>query len=528
MHACIGLGKRSGGETGSGLRGQLFTPKLEFDSLEDLNDWLLLRCNTLGARPHPEQKDQSVDALFALEQGQLRPLGRGFDGYVEKAVRVQSTCLVQYDCNRYSVPAQYAGSPVCVRAYASRIVVVSQNEVIAEHKRYFTKNISYFEPWHYVPLLERKPSALRDGAPFVAWDLPVSMAKIRARYREVKGGDRDFVALLMLVQEHDIEVVDMACELALEQKTTRLAVIINGVNWHAKLTHLVGYWRLKLTHLFCGNIRILSAENEQVILMESAAKIRRLVLRDGEGIRSVSRSTGIARNTIKKYLKDDQPPTYQRKKPPVRGKLSDFEDRLSDLYKQDLERPRKERRTATKLYEHLVSEGYKGSYDPVCRFIRTLKKEGSSLTGAFVPLHFKIGDALQFDWSEEHVVLGGIEQKIKVGHFRLSHSRKAFVVAYPNEQQEMVLDAFVKALAFYDGVPRRVIIDNPKTMVTYVSRSKERVFHPRFQALMNHYVIEPVACTPASGWEKGQVEKQVRDCAANFSPPSWNLIALKI
>ena len=55
-----------------------------------------------------------------------------------------------------------------------------------------------------------------------------------------------------------------------------------------------------------------------------------------------------------------------------------------------------------------------------------------------------------------------------------------------------VLDAFVQALAFYDGVPRRVIIDNPKTMVTYVSRSKERIFHPRFLALMNHYVMEPV------------------------------------
>jgi len=74
----------------------------------------------------------------------------------------------------------------------------------------------------------------------------------------------------------------------------------------------------------------------------------------------------------------------------------------------------------------------------------------------------------------------------------------------------MVLDAFVRALTFYGGVPRRVIIDNPKTMVTYVSRSKDRIFHPRFLALMNHYVMEPVACTPASGWEKEQVENQVQ------------------
>ncbi len=65
---------------------------------------------------------------------------------------------------------------------------------------------------------------------------------------------------------------------------------------------------------------------------------------------------------------------------------------------------------------------------------------------------------MQFDWSEERVVLGGVEQKIKVAHFRLCHSRKPFVEACPGESQEMVLDAFVQALSFYGGVPRRVTL----------------------------------------------------------------------
>ena len=244
--------------------------------------------------------------------------------------------------------------------------------------------------------------------------------------------------------------------------------------------------------------------------MESAAKIRRLILRDGRSIRSVSRDTGLSRNTIKKYLNDATPPRYQRSQAPVRHKLQGFEERLRSLFEQDQKRARRERRTAVKLYEQLVEDGYTGSYSPVCRFVKTLKADGSELLHAYIPLHFKAGDALQFDWSEEHVVLGGVEQKIKVAHFRLCHSRKSFIVAYPGEPQEMVLDAFVRALAFYGGVPRRVIIDNPKTMVTYVSRSKDRVYHPRFLALMNHYVMEPVACTPASGWEKGQIENQVQ------------------
>ena len=185
----------------------------------------------------------------------------------------------------------------------------------------------------------------------------------------------------------------------------------------------------------------------------------------------------------------------------MRHKLAGFQDRLRGMYERDQGAPRRERRTTVKLYEQLVEEGYDGSYSPVCRFIKALKAESSQLSQAFIPLHFKAGDALQLDWSQEHVVLGGADHKIKVAHFRLCHSRKPFVVAYPGEVQEMVLDAFVRALAFYGGVPRRVIIDNPKTMVSYVSRSKDRIFHPRFLALMNHYVMEPVACAPAASWE---------------------------
>lgn len=246
--------------------------------------------------------------------------------------------------------------------------------------------------------------------------------------------------------------------------------------------------------------------------METALKIRGWILGDGRSIRAVARETGISRTTIKKYLKDPEQPQYRERQPRVGHKLSaEFEARLRELFKHDLQLRRRNRRTAKKLYEQIVTEGYTGSYSPVQRFVRELRQTSGTGTGdAFIPLHFAAGDALQFDWSEEYVMLGGVEHKVHVAHFRLCHSRKPFVVAYLNEKQEMVLDAFIQALVFFGGVPRRVIIDNPKTMVTYVSRSKDRIFHPRFLALMNHYVIEPVACTPAAGWEKGQVENQVQ------------------
>ena len=106
---------------------------------------------------------------------------------------------------------------------------------------------------------------------------------------------------------------------------------------------------------------------------------------------------------------------------------------------------------------------------------------------------------MQFDWSQEVVLLGGVEVKIKVAHFRLSYSRKMFVRAYYRESQEMLLDAFNHALAFMGGVPRRVIIDNPKTMVLFVGKSKDRELHPRFKALLNHYVLEATARQPLAG-----------------------------
>ncbi|KXF89605.1 hypothetical protein AT574_16015 [Phaeobacter inhibens] len=92
--------------------------------------------------------------------------------------------------------------------------------------------------------------------------------------------------------------------------------------------------------------------------MESVSKIRRWVLVEERSIRSVARATGLSRNTIKKYLKDERPPSYQRQVPPVRHKLCNgFDLRLQDLFNQDQKRPRRERRTAQKLYEQKATPG---------------------------------------------------------------------------------------------------------------------------------------------------------------------------
>lgn len=131
------------------------------------------------------------------------------------------------------------------------------------------------------------------------------------------------------------------------------------------------------------------------------------------------------------------------------------------------------------------------------------------MAAALTPLSFDPGEAFQFDWSYEQLELGGVNIQVKTTQFRLCNSRMPFCVAYTRESLEMVLDAHVRAFNFFDGSCRRRIYDNLKTVVTKALIGKDRVFNRRFQALASHYLFEPVACTPAAGWEKGQVENQV-------------------
>ena len=119
-----------------------------------------------------------------------------------------------------------------------------------------------------------------------------------------------------------------------------------------------------------------------------------------------------------------------------------------------------------------------------------------------MPLAFVAGDACQFDWSHEQVELAGVLQTIKVAHFRLAYSRQMFVVAYPRETQEMVLEAHNQAFAFCGGVPARLIYDNLKTVVDAIFTSKERKFNRHFLCLVNHYLLRASHPSPNSmpGW----------------------------
>ena len=138
--------------------------------------------------------------------------------------------------------------------------------------------------------------------------------------------------------------------------------------------------------------------------------------------------------------------------------------------------------------------------------------EGQSIsTTAFVPLAFELGEAFQFDWSEEGLVVGGIYYRMQVSHLKLCASRAFWLVAYPSQGHEMLFDAHTRSSTALGGIARRGIYDNMKTAVDKVNKGKGGTVNKRFAVMRAHYLIDADFCNVARGWEKGVVEENVQD-----------------
>lgn len=252
--------------------------------------------------------------------------------------------------------------------------------------------------------------------------------------------------------------------------------------------------------------------------------IRRWALREQLSIREIARRTGLSRNTIKKYLRaGNAEPTYAKRVSP--SKLDPYAHKLSAWLKSEATKSRKQRRTLKQMHADLCALGYVGSYNRVAAFARAWhqdRQQAQQTTGrgTFVPLSFGCGEAFQFDWSEDWAVIAGVRTKLQVAHFKLSHSRAFLLRAYPLQTHEMLFDAHNHAFEVLGGVPRRGIYDNMRTAVDKVRRGKERDVNARFGAMVSHYLFEAEFCNPASGWEKGQVEKNVRDARHRLWQPT--------
>jgi transposase len=257
-----------------------------------------------------------------------------------------------------------------------------------------------------------------------------------------------------------------------------------------------------------------------MLVVETIGRIRREHFVKGKSIKEIVRELRVSRNTVRKVLRSGATAFAYLRSVQPRPRLGAWHADLDRLLLANEGKPARERLTLIRVYEELRELGFEGGYDAVRRYAKKWRVErGAAVAEAYVPLSFAPGEAFQFDWSHEVVLIGGTTVTVKVAHVRLCHSRMLFVRAYPRETQEMVFDAHNRAFAFFKGACTRGIYDNMRTAVDAVFIGKDRQFNRRFVRMCGHYLVEPVACTPASGWEKGQVENQVGLVRERFFTP---------
>lgn len=201
------------------MRRNFFTPIITGDSYEDINIQLKEKCmqHAKNAR-HPDFLDRTIYEVYEEEKEHFIKYQEEYTSYKLYPSIVLPTSLVQYDTNMYSVQCEYVGLSVQIKAFAWQIVILHKSIVIGEHERCFKKYQKIYNPWHYVSALERKPGALRNGAPFAGLmqQLPVIFSQIRTKLEGFKGGDKEFISILNLVTKYGLEKVTNACKLAFE------------------------------------------------------------------------------------------------------------------------------------------------------------------------------------------------------------------------------------------------------------------------------------------------------------------------
>ena len=179
-----------------------------------------------------------------------------------------------------------------------------------------------------------------------------------------------------------------------------------------------------------------------MLVVETIGRIRREHLVKGKSIKEIARELKISRNTVRKVLRSEETSfSYEREVQP-RPKLGRWKAALDTMLTANANKPARERLTLIRLFEELQAPGYDGGYDAVRRYARGWNREQISATAeAYVPLSFAPGEAYQFDWSHEIILINGVTTTVKVAHVRLCHSRMMFARPYPRETQEMVFDA---------------------------------------------------------------------------------------
>lgn len=249
------------------------------------------------------------------------------------------------------------------------------------------------------------------------------------------------------------------------------------------------------------------------------ARIRRDARVEGLGIRALARKHQVGRDTVRTALSRADPPP---RKTPVRSapRLAPFKAAIDEMLRQDLDAPRKQRHTATRVLARLADEhgATELSYSTVRDYVRVRRAqidvEGGWRVEVFVPQEHAPAEEAEVDFGEVWVILAGVKTKCHMFTFRLSHSGKAVHRVYSTQSQEAFLEGHIDAFEEIGGVPTKHIrYDNLTAAVQAVlyGKGRNRVENDRWVLFRSHYGFDSFYCQPGidGAHEKGGVEGEV-------------------
>jgi transposase len=240
----------------------------------------------------------------------------------------------------------------------------------------------------------------------------------------------------------------------------------------------------------------------------------------GKGIREIARDTGHSRNTVKKALRGEYGGYSERDKQPF-PVLGPYLATIDRWLKEDMDRPRKQRHTAIRIYHRLQREyGFEGGESTVRRYVREARRRlGLTPMQVFIPLEPELGMEAEVDWGGCHAIVAGEYTKLKMFCMRSKGSGKPFVQCFPCERQQAFFEGHMAAFSFYGGIFRTLIYDNLTTAVEKVLKGKDRKLQGSFEKFRAYYNFEARFCNPEQAHEKGGVEGLVGYARRNFLVP---------